>query len=80
LQDKHVTDIYATREYFEYYNSLKPRDPRLPKPQYQPTIDLESFKVANKQGENAMPSQIEEFEKKMSGLNLQESLQQKGFD
>ena len=34
------TDYIGTYNYYMYYNSLKPKDPRLPKPTYQPKPDL----------------------------------------
>jgi hypothetical protein len=30
--------------YWLYYNSIKPRDPRLPKPTYKPKPDIEFIK------------------------------------
>jgi hypothetical protein len=35
--DANQQNIYTTKEYYDYYHSLKVRDPRLPPPQYTPT-------------------------------------------
>lgn len=73
-------DIYSTKEYYDYYHSLKPRDPRLPKPTYQePTVDVEVFKSYKKQSEQTNPiskafNQSDDFEKKMSSLTLEDQL------
>jgi hypothetical protein len=35
------SDVYSTKQYFDYYNSLKPRDPKLPKPTYSSSLDMD---------------------------------------
>jgi hypothetical protein len=41
-------DIFSTKEYYEYYNSFKPRDSRLEKPTYIPQTDVNLFKQFQK--------------------------------
>jgi hypothetical protein len=38
------SDVYSTKQYYDYYQSLKPRDPLLPKPTYQPLDLTEQYK------------------------------------
>ena len=49
--DKKV-EYLSSYNYFVYYNSIKPRDPRLPKPTYKPVPDLAFIKeTMNKEEE-----------------------------
>lgn len=41
-------DYISTYNYFIYYNSIKPRDPRLPKPTYTPMPDIDFIKEGTK--------------------------------
>ena len=42
-------DYISTYNYYIYYNSIRPRDPRLPKPTYTPMPDLDFIKDGTKQ-------------------------------
>jgi hypothetical protein len=43
-EDEECIDYISSYNYYIYYNSIKPRDPRLPKPLYKPSPDLEFIK------------------------------------
>ena len=38
------SEYISSYNYYIYYNSLKPKDPRLPKPLYKPMPDIETMK------------------------------------
>jgi hypothetical protein len=45
------TDYINSYNYFIYYYSIKPRDPRLPKPTYKPMPDMDFIKGGRKNSE-----------------------------
>lgn len=66
-------EIFSTKEYFDYYNSIKPHNPRLPKPTYQPPVDLDAFKKIKTQSDiNLLGNlqKMDEFERKLENLTL----------
>ena len=43
-EDEQFEEYIHSYNYYIYYLSIKPRDPRLPKPLYKPTPDLDFIK------------------------------------
>jgi hypothetical protein len=43
-EDEQFQDYVQSYNYYIYYHSIKPKDPRLPKPLYKPSPDLEFIK------------------------------------
>ena len=83
--DAEETDDYlSSYNYFIYYNSIKPADPRLPKPTYKPKPNLDFIKESKDKEEededqqesgndNAYANSIESLEKKMNQMNLDQN-------
>lgn len=42
--DAEGEDYIASYTYFVYYNSIRPKDPRLPRPTYKPSPDMDYIK------------------------------------
>lgn len=57
--DEENNDEYiSTYNYFIYYNSIKPRDPRLKKPTYTPLPDMDFIKEGEKSSQNELDPPI----------------------
>ena len=76
-------DYIGSYNYFIYYNSIKPADPRLPKPTYKPKPNLEFIKEmkdkeeeeeeSQEKGDNANINTLENLEKELNQLNLDQN-------
>ena len=63
-------DYISTYNYFIYYNSIKPRDPRLPKPTYKQMPDIEYIK------EGIKDKEIKESEEDFNDINIGKNIHQ----
>jgi hypothetical protein len=50
MENEESSEYIGSYNYYIYYHSIKPRDPRLPKPTYKPMPDLEFIKKGNRTG------------------------------
>jgi hypothetical protein len=75
-------DYLSSYNYFIYYNSIKPNDPRLPKPTYKPKPNLDFIKESRDKEEEDEEQQeagndninsIENITKEMNQLNLDQN-------
>ena len=83
--DAEETDDYiSSYNYFIYYNSIKPVDPRLPKPTYKPKPNLDFIKESRDKEEededqqepgndNMNANSIENLTKEINQLNLDQN-------
>jgi len=86
LSNTDETDDYlSSYNYFIYYNSIKPNDPRLPKPTYKPKPNLDFIKESRDKEEEDEEQQetgndnininpLENLTKEMNQLNLDQNL------
>ena len=58
-------DYISSYNYFIYYNSIEPKDPRLPKPTYQPKPNMEFLKEGLKQGLNKV-EEVDEYKEEIT--------------
>ena len=83
LADTDETDDYlSSYNYFIYYNSIKPADPRLPKPTYKPKPNLDFIKESRDKEEededqqdagNDNMNDIENITKEINQMNLDQN-------
>ena len=84
FDDKEETDDYlSSYNYFIYYNSIKPVDPRMPKPTYKPKPNLDFIKESKDKEEededqheidNDNINRIESLTKEINQLSIEPSL------
>ena len=63
-------EYISTYNYYIYYNSIKPRDPRLPKPTYKPMPDIDYIKEGIKEKE------IKENDEEFNDINIGKNIHQ----
>jgi len=65
----------GTRDYYEYYHSLKPKDPRLPKPTFKPSIGIVPVKLELQKIRGPNEERDEEEERKREQETLVDRIQ-----
>ena len=77
-EEENDNNYIGSYNYYLYYNSIKPVDPRLPKPTYTPKPNLEFIRESKEQLEEdetfentALNPQIENIANEMEKLNLE---------
>ena len=59
-QEEPDNNYIASYNYYLYYNSIKPVDPRLPKPTYTPKPNLEFIRESKKELEEDSKNELED--------------------